>query len=116
MRRHRVGTAFAAALASLVVAFVIVTLVQAQRIAKERDRATAEAAKANSINAFLQETLGSADPWKTGKDVSIREVLATAAEKADAEFKDQPLLAAAVKNTIGRTFVSLGQIELRRAT
>jgi serine/threonine protein kinase len=111
VRRHRVGTAFAAALASLVVAFVIVTLVQAQRIAKERDRATAEAAKANSINAFLQETLGSADPWNTGKDVSIRAVLATAADKADAEFKDQPLIAAAVKNTIGRTFVSLGQVE-----
>ncbi|HEY5758533.1 MAG TPA: serine/threonine-protein kinase, partial [Steroidobacter sp.] len=111
VRRHRVGTAFAAALASLVVAFVIVTLVQAQRIARERDRATAEAAKATSINAFLQETLGSADPWNTGKDVSIREVLATAAEQADAKFKDQPLIAAAVKNTIGRTFVSLGQIE-----
>ncbi|MFC4314094.1 tetratricopeptide repeat protein [Steroidobacter flavus] len=111
VRRHRVGTAFAAALAGVVVAFVVVTLVQAQRIAKERDRATAEAAKANSINAFLQETLGSADPWKTGKDVSIREVLNIAAQKADAEFKDQPLIAAAVKNTIGRTFVSLGQIE-----
>ncbi len=111
VRRHRLGTAFAAALAVLVVAFVIVTLVQAQRIGKERDRATAEAAKANSINAFLQQTLGSADPWETGKDISIREVLATAAGKADAEFKDQPLIAAAVKNTIGRTFVSLGQVE-----
>lgn len=111
VRRHRVGTAFAAVLGVLVVAFVIVTLAQAQRIAKERDRATAEAAKANSINAFLQEILGSADPWQTGKDVSIREVLANAAEKADAEFKDQPLIAAAVKNTIGRTYVNLGQIE-----
>lgn len=111
VRRHRVGTTFAAALSGLVVAFVIVTLVQAQRIAKERDRATAEAAKANSINAFLQETLGSADPWQTGKDVSIREVLATAAARTDVEFKDQPLIAAAVKNTIGRTFVSLGQLE-----
>jgi tetratricopeptide (TPR) repeat protein len=111
VRRHRVGTAFAAALTALGVAFVIVTLVQAQRIATERDRATAEAAKANSINEFLQETLGSADPWETGKDVSIREVLANAAAKADAEFKDQPLIAAAVKSTIGRTYMNLGQIE-----
>jgi serine/threonine protein kinase/tetratricopeptide (TPR) repeat protein len=111
VRRHRVGTAFAAAISLLVVAFVIVTLVQAKRISKERDRATAEAAKANSINEFLQKTLGSADPWETGKDVPIREVLANAARKADAEFKDQPLIAAAVKNTIGRTYVNLGQIE-----
>lgn len=111
VRRHRIGTAFAAVLGCLIVAFVIVTLVQAQRIAKERDRATAEAAKANSINAFLQETLGSADPWQTGKDVSIREVLANAAKKVDAKFENQPLVAAAVKNTIGRTYVNLGQIE-----
>jgi len=111
VRRHRVGTAFAATLALLIVAFVIVTLVQAQRIARERDRAAAEAAKATSINAFLQETLGSADPWQTGKDVSIRDVLADAAGKADTEFKEQPLIAAAVKNTIGRTYVNLGQIE-----
>ena len=111
VRRHRIGTAFAALLGCLVVAFVIVTLAQGRRIVKERDRATAEAAKANSINAFLQKTLGSADPWQTGRDVPIRDVLADAARKADAEFKDEPLIAAAVKNTIGRTYVSLGEIE-----
>ena len=111
MRRHRIGTAFAAVVACLVVAFVIMTVVQGQRVAKERDRATAEAAKANSINAFLQKTLGSADPWQTGKDVPIRDVLADAARKADTEFKGEPLVAAAVKNTIGRTYVSLGEID-----
>jgi tetratricopeptide (TPR) repeat protein len=111
VRRHRIGTAFAAVVACLIVAFVIMTVVQGQRVAKERDRATAEAAKANSINAFLQKTLGSADPWQTGRDVPIRDVLADAARKADTEFKDAPLIAAAVKNTIGRTYVSLGEID-----
>jgi serine/threonine protein kinase/tetratricopeptide (TPR) repeat protein len=108
--RHRLGTAFATVVGLLIVTFVMVTLVQARRIAAERDRATAEAAKVSSINGFLQKTLGSADPWETGKDVPMREVLANAARKADSEFKDQPLIAAAVKNTIGRTDVSLGQI------
>jgi serine/threonine protein kinase/tetratricopeptide (TPR) repeat protein len=111
VRRHRVGTAFAAVVACLVVGFVIMTVVQGQRVAKERDRATAEAAKANSINAFLQKTLGSADPWQTGKDISIRDVLANAANQADTEFKDQPLVAAAVKDTIGRTYANLGQLD-----
>lgn len=111
VRRHRVGTAFAATLAALVVGFFVVTIVQSRRIATERDRATAEAAKANSINAFLQETLGSADPWQTGKDISIREVLANAERKADSDFKDQPLVAAAVKNTIGKTYIGLGQLD-----
>jgi eukaryotic-like serine/threonine-protein kinase len=111
VRRHQLGTAFAAVLALLIVSFIVVTIVQAQRIAKERDRATAEAAKANSINAFLQETLGSADPWQTGKDISIREVLANAATKADVEFKDQPVIGAAVKNTIGTSYMRLGQLD-----
>jgi serine/threonine protein kinase/tetratricopeptide (TPR) repeat protein len=111
VRRHRLGTAFAAVVGCLVVAFVVMTVVQGQRVARERDRATAEAAKANSINAFMQETLGSADPWQTGKDIPIREVLAEAARKADSQFKNEPLIAAAVKNTIGRTFANLGQIE-----
>jgi serine/threonine protein kinase/tetratricopeptide (TPR) repeat protein len=111
VRRHRIGTAFAAVMGCLVVAFVVMTVIQGQRVARERDRATAEAAKANSIIAFMQETLGSADPWQTGKDIPIREVLAEAARKADSQFENEPLIAAAVKNTIGRTFANLGQIE-----
>lgn len=111
VRRHRIGTAFAAVVACLVVAFVVTTIIQGQRVARERDRATAEAAKANSINAFLQKTLGSADPWQTGRDVPIREVLADAARRADTEFENEPLIAAAVKNTIGRTYASLGELD-----
>ena len=111
VRRHRLGTAFAATLGILVIGFVVVTIVQSRRIATERDRATAEAAKATSINTFLQETLGSADPWQTGKDISIREVLANAANEAGSKFKDQPLIGAAVKNTIGRTYVNLGELD-----
>jgi serine/threonine protein kinase/tetratricopeptide (TPR) repeat protein len=109
VRRHRIGTAFAATLASLVVGFVIVTILQTQRIAEERDRATAEAAKANSINEFLQDTIGSADPWQSGKDISIREVLADAAERAGTQYADQPLLAAEVRRTIGAVYVELGR-------
>jgi hypothetical protein len=71
-RRHKAGVGFAAGLAPLVVGFAVVTTVQARRIARERDRATLEAAKAGSINRFLQEVLGSADPWARGdRDWSV---------------------------------------------
>ena len=46
------------------------------RIAAERDRATAEAARASAINDFLREMLTAADPWEgEGRDVTIREAL-----------------------------------------
>jgi eukaryotic-like serine/threonine-protein kinase len=111
VRRHRLGTAFAAALLSLVVTFAIVSAVQVKRIAAERDRATAEAAKSSSINTFLQETLGAADPWQTGADMSVRSTLATAAKKIDGSFKEHPLIAAAVRRTIGKTYTGLGRFD-----
>ena len=111
VRRHRVGTAFGVVIVALVVAFGVMSVMQLKRIATERDRATAEAAKAASINTFLQDTLGSADPWQTGSDMSVRETLQKAAAKIDSSFKDQPLVAAAVRRTIGKTYVALGRFD-----
>jgi non-specific serine/threonine protein kinase/serine/threonine-protein kinase len=111
VRRHRLVTAFGGVVLSLIIAFAIVSAVQVKRIGTERDRATAEAAKASSINTFLQETLGAADPWQTGADVSVRATLAGAANKIDTSFKDQPLVAAGVRRTIGITYIGLGRYD-----
>lgn len=111
VRRHRIATAFAATISTVLIAFLAVTLLQAQRIARERDRATAEAEKADAINTFLQETLGAADPWQAGKDISVRETLQQAAAQIDATFKDKPLIAAEVRQTIGATYLKLGRYQ-----
>jgi eukaryotic-like serine/threonine-protein kinase len=111
VRRHRAGTAFGVVVISLVVAFAISSVIQLKRIAAERDRATAEAAKASSINTFLVDTLGSADPWQSGADISLRDTLKQAAAKVDTSFKDQPLIAATIRRTIGKTYVSLGRFD-----
>ncbi len=58
VRRHRVGTAFAATLALVMIAFVAVTIVQAQRIAQQRDRATAEAANAELRRSQAEGLIG----------------------------------------------------------
>jgi len=109
-RRHKAGVGFAAALALLLVGFAVVAAVQARRIARERDRAELEAAKAGSINEFLQEVLGSADPWKRGdREVTVVQALGQSVAKIDESFRDQPLVAAAVRRTIGLTYVSLGR-------
>jgi len=111
VRRNWVGTAFASIVLALVVGFAIVSAVQVKRTRAERDRASAEAAKASSINQFLQDTLGSADPWQTGADISVRETLQRASQQVDSSFKNEPLVAAAVRRTLGKTYVGLGRLD-----
>jgi serine/threonine protein kinase/tetratricopeptide (TPR) repeat protein len=108
-RRHRAAVAFVAALAVTLVVFAVATALQSRRVVRERDRAEAEAKKAAAVSQFLQETLGAADPWQSGRDQSVREALRAAAEKVEASFKDQPLVAAAVRRTIGLTYIGLGR-------
>lgn len=109
--RHRVGTAFAAIIALLVVAFAAISAMQLKRTAAERDRATAEAAKAAAVSTFLEDTLGSADPWQTGGNISVRQALKRAEAQVDTSFAHQPLIAAAVQRTLGKTYMGLGRLD-----
>lgn len=74
------------------------------------ERATAEAAKARAINAFLQEMLASSDPANArGEELSVRELLDQAAARAnDPSLRNQPEVRSAVATTLGRTFFTLG--------
>ena len=102
--RHKGGVAAAGAIALLLVALAVTMTVQAQRVRRERDRAAAEAAKASAINSFLQEALGAADPWGKGsKNVTLLDALKQARAKVETSFRSQPLVEAAVLQTIGTT-------------
>ena len=77
---------------------------------RERDRATAEAAKASAINAFLLDALGAADPWSKGsRNVTLLDALRQAQDKAKTSFVNQPLVEASVLQTIGTTFSNLAE-------
>ena len=77
-----------------------------------RDRAEGEASKATAINEFLQQTLGSANPYDgTGRDVTVLEALDGAVERIDDAFADQPEIRAAVEYTIGSTYRDLGEYD-----
>ncbi len=109
VRRHRVGVAVAVSAVILVVTGAAVLALQAQRLARERDRATREAARAGSIATFLQDTLSSADPWSGGaRNVSVADALASATAKIDKAFVSQPLDGAVVRRTIASTYAGLG--------
>ena len=110
--RHRGSVAAAGAIAALLVVLAVTMAVQAQRVRKERDRATAEAAKASAINAFLQDALGAADPWGKGsRTVSLLDALRQARAKAETSLKTQPLIQASVLQTIGSTLSNLAEAD-----
>jgi serine/threonine protein kinase/tetratricopeptide (TPR) repeat protein len=112
VRRHRVGVAMAAAAVVALVAFSAVLAVQSARLARERDRAEREAAKAQAVSTFLQETLSSADPYEgQGRDVTVVEVLKAASDKLGRSFADQPEVAAALRHTMGNTYAGLGLLD-----
>ena len=76
--------------------------------AKQRQVAESNERKAEAINTFLLEMLGSADVREMGRDVKVSEALVRAAEKAGVTLKDQPEVEAAVRRILGSTFLSLG--------
>jgi tetratricopeptide (TPR) repeat protein len=111
VQRNRLGAAFAATVSALVVVLAVTMSVQAGRIARERDRAETEAAKALAVNQFMSETLGAANPWGAGYDVTVVEALDRATEKIENSFVDQPLVEAEVRHTIGAAYRNLGQYD-----
>jgi tetratricopeptide (TPR) repeat protein len=110
--RHKVGFGFVVTVFLLLAVLAATMSVQSARIARERDRAEQEAAKARAVNVFLQETLGSADPYEgADREVTVIEALDEAVEKIDESFAEQPEIEAAVRNTIGHTYSKLARYE-----
>ncbi|MEO8432090.1 MAG: serine/threonine-protein kinase [Acidobacteriota bacterium] len=108
--RHKLSFAAAAAIALSLVALAVTLVVYGARVRTERDRAEIEAAKASAINVFLKDALGAADPWSKGsRNVTLLDALRQAQQKAHTAFLHQPLIEAAVLQTIGVTFANLAE-------
>ncbi len=108
VRRHKLGVAAALLVLLTVLAGILATARQARVAARERDQARLEKAKAERVNAFLQEMLSSADPQKQGSSVKAVDLLADAALRAEIDLSKQPETLAEVRRTIGNTYVGLG--------
>ena len=123
--RNKVGVAAAAIVLLTLVGGIIATIWQARRAteqarvaAQERDRARVEAAKAERINAFLQNVLGfSQVDWRSPnpqkKNVStIAEALDEASRRAERELADQPEILAAVQFSLGLSYAGQGKLDV----
>ncbi|NQT83632.1 tetratricopeptide repeat protein [bacterium] len=82
------------------------------RTEQERKNVQKEADRRQAVYKFLDGILTSVDPRKAlGRELSLREALDGAADRAEAELADQPQVEAAVRMTIGGTYYSLSRLD-----
>jgi tetratricopeptide (TPR) repeat protein len=114
--RHRGGLLTASAFALVLVAASTVSISQSLRATKQRDRADREAAMAQAVNDFLQNDLlaqasasnQSGPGTKADPDLKVRTALDRAAGRITGKFGKQPEVEAAIRDTIGQTYIDLG--------
>ncbi|MBL8900782.1 MAG: serine/threonine protein kinase [Planctomycetes bacterium] len=118
VRRHR-GLVLASTALLLALTIGIIAFAWQSRVAAhERDEAvlargaaTTAREKADAINLFLLDMLGSADVRKLGRDVTVARALDRAAESVGAAFASRPEVEAAIRSILGQTYLSLGELE-----
>ena len=108
VRRHTVGVAAAALLFALTLSFAVATAVQANRIARERD-------KAEQLAAFMVDLFKVSDPSAArGNTITAREVLDRGVERIERELQDEPEVKAALLATMGAVYTGLGLYDQAR--
>ncbi len=105
VRRHYAGVATSGLVVSLLVAFAVVTTIQNQRIAAERDLA-------REVSTFLEQIFESPDPQRArGAEVTAKEILDAGAERIYRELAEQPEVRSTLMATMGRVYMNLGDYE-----
>lgn len=110
-RRNR---AIATSIAVITALLVLGSVLTSGLVWREQKRTAIALRESNSIIDFLiNDLLASAAPIAIRETpVTVEEVLANAEKKVEAAFKDEPLVEAAIRHTIGKTYTSLGRFDL----
>ncbi len=111
IKRHKVGFISSVLGIFFLVASVVAISWQSKIAAKERDNAKIELAKFEQINNFLLEMFESADPEAEGRDVKVYDLLEKSIKDVEVKFKKYPKIKSAIKQTLGSTFIGLGEFE-----
>jgi len=115
-RRYRGALAAIAACVLMLILASGVSIWQSIRATKQRDRADVEAATAQAVSDFLQNDLlaqaSAYTQWgpssKADPDLKVRSALDRAATRVTGRFDRQPEVEAAIRDTIGQTYMELG--------
>ncbi len=111
IQRHKIG--FVLFIVGNLLAFISIAAIiyQGNIAAKERDKANIELKKFEEVNDFLLEMFSSADPGAKGKDVKVYDLLDKASKDLNVKLKNQPEIKSAIKQTLGSTFIGLGEFD-----
>jgi hypothetical protein len=114
-RRNKAAFSAIAATFFILVAGVIVSTsmyfrAERARAEQSRERQRAEGARneAQAVTTFLSDMLAQADPWKSGKDILVRQVLDEASKTIATKFADEPLAEAQLRGALGNAYFGLG--------
>lgn len=86
---------------------------QAARAMAAEQRASEETAIAVAVNEFLRnDLLAEASPERNARDqqVTVVELLGRAAKRIDGKFSKQPLIEAAIRETLGEAYLEMGDL------
>lgn len=113
IRRHAFGVSAGAASAIFLSAFAVVMSIQAQRIAAERDRATIEGARAESVSEFMLDIFEASDPFEAqGDKVTARQLLDRAGRNIRGDLSQHPEVRARLLEAIGRAYRRQNEFDL----
>jgi len=109
VRRNRTAVV---SLGIVALAIVALTAFYTSRLARERDRARVEAAKAAEVSEFMQSLFEVADPGESrGQSVTARELLDAGADRVEKELAGQPEVQATMMSVIAKVYHTLGLYE-----
>ena len=111
-QRHRAAvTAATVGLAAILVAGIAAVVLAIGQARALRDSEQMRLAT-EEINRFLNDDLlASANPYHTGSpDVRVRTILDRAAATLESRFQDRPEIEASIRDTLGRTYLSVGAV------
>ncbi|MFO0809260.1 MAG: serine/threonine-protein kinase [Gemmataceae bacterium] len=117
-RRNRTALVAASAVVASLVAATGVSTWQAVKAGAAERRANSEAAIAQSVSDFLRYDLlrqvekGHEDWWTEYPNLTVREALDRATARIGDRFQDQPLVEAAIRETIGDAYKGVGESPL----
>ena len=113
IKRHRIGAAAGAMVLLSLIAGMAGTLWQSQQAQKQKE-------KAESINAFLEQTLKYSNPIlsslkRSGQETTVNEVLDEAARRLDVgEFDNEPEVKLELERTVAMTYFGQGKYQPAR--
>jgi tetratricopeptide (TPR) repeat protein len=113
VRRNRVLVGGLVAVLAVLVAGVVVSTIFAIGQARARAEAERQAKISQAVSDFLRnDLLASVDPTKAkGRELTVRSFLDTASENLEGKFKNEPLVEASIRETLGWTYRMLGEIK-----